>query len=107
MDLNENTKGATTSVNAFEVFYGAYRSERKTENTKEVIKLLEKLFVIPLDLASSRRTAELLAKLAEKGQTLDYRDAMIAGVVLENDLTLVTRNTAHFKRINGLKLEKW
>ena len=38
---------------------------------------------------------------------MDYRDAMIAGVVLENDLTLVTRNTAHFKRINGLKLEKW
>ncbi len=107
MDLNENTKGATTAINAFEVFYGSYRSERKTENTNEVIKLLEKLYVIPLDLASSKRTAELLAKLAEKEQMVDYRDAMIAGVALENDLTLVTRNTLHFKRINGLKLEKW
>jgi predicted nucleic acid-binding protein len=107
MDIDENTKAATTAINAFEVFYGAYRSERKTENTKEATKLLEKLFVIPLDAASSRRTAELLAKLAEKGQTVDYRDAMIAGVVLENELTLVTRNTAHFKRIAGLKREKW
>ena len=69
-DLNENTKEATTYVNAFEVFYGAYRSERKIENTKEVIKLLEKLFVIPLGSRIFKKNSRVASEIGRKGADL-------------------------------------
>lgn len=105
--IDEESRGATTAINAFEIFFGAYKSAMKSENVKEAVKLLERLELIPFDLASSRKAGELTAELREKGKPIDYRDAMIAGIAIENDLTLVTRNKSHFSRIKNLKLETW
>lgn len=106
-ELDEESKGATTSVNAFEVYFGANKSAKKDDNVKQASKLLERLTVFPLDLSSSRKAAEISAKLGANGETIDFRDAMIAAIAEENGLTLVTRNISHFKRIKGLKTEKW
>ncbi|MGA2682959.1 MAG: type II toxin-antitoxin system VapC family toxin [Candidatus Bathyarchaeia archaeon] len=106
-ELDEEGKGATTAINSFELFFGANRSERKNENVKQTSKLLERLIVFPLDFASSRKAADISAKLAAEGEKIDFRDAMIAAIAIENGLTLVSRNEAHFKRVKGLKLEVW
>ncbi len=106
-ELDEEDRGATTAVNAFELFFGANKSERKQENLKEATKLIERLTVFPLDFASSKKAVEISAKLAAKGETIDFRDAMIAAISVENGLTLVTRNQAHFKRIKDLQIEPW
>ena len=74
---------------------------------KETSRLLERLTVFPLDLASSKRAGERFAKLMAKGEAIDFRDAMVAAVAVENGLTLVTRNQVHFKRIKGLQTESW
>ncbi len=79
----------------------------QSENLKETIRLLDRLNVLPLDFSSSKRAAEISAKLGAAGEPIDYRDALIAAIALENDLTLVTRNKAHFSRIKGLKLKTW
>jgi predicted nucleic acid-binding protein len=106
-EIDEGGKGATTAINVFEIFFGAHKSERSVENVHEASKLLNRLDVISLDSASSQRAAEISAKLAVKGETIDYRDAMIAGIAIENDLVLITRNKSHFNRIKSLKLETW
>ena len=106
-ELDAEGHEATTSINVFEVFFGAYRSKRESENVKEAVKLLGRLEVFSLDRSSSRKAGEIAAKLAAKGETIDFRDAMIAGIAMENGLTLLTRNKSHFSRINGLKLETW
>ena len=79
----------------------------KHENIKQTAKLLNKLEVIPLDLPSARKAAEISAKLAEKSEPIDYRNAMIAAIAIQNNLTLVTRNKSYFNRIKSLKLETW
>ena len=107
IELDQEAKEATTAINAFEVFFGAYKSERKNENTKEAQKLLERLEVIPLDTSAARRAGEISATLFARGETIDFRDAMIAGIALEKDLTLLTRNKAHFTRIKDLKVQTW
>jgi tRNA(fMet)-specific endonuclease VapC len=106
-ELDDEEKGATTSINAFELFFGANKSARKNENVTETSKLLERLTVFPLGLLSSQIAAEIAARLLAKGETVDFRDSMIAAISIENGLTLVTRNGAHFKRIKDLKLEIW
>jgi tRNA(fMet)-specific endonuclease VapC len=102
--LDQEAKGAaTTSINAFEIYFGAYKSKMQ----KETERLLDRLQVIPMDQLSSKKAAEISAKLGAIGEPIDYRDALIAAIVLENDLTLLTRNKAHFSRIKGLTIETW
>jgi predicted nucleic acid-binding protein len=106
-EIDEESKGATTTINAFELFFGANKSQIKNENANKTSKLLERLTVFPLDFSSSRKAAEISATLVTKGETIDFRDAMIASIAIENNLTIVTRNNTHFKRIKDLKLELW
>jgi len=105
--LDEEAIQATTAINAFELFFGAYRSERKNENIREAQKLLERLAVISLDASSAEYAGELLSHLSAKGEPIDFRDALIAGVVLDKDLTLLTHDQSHFERIKALKTQKW
>lgn len=41
VNLENRSKEATTAINAFELFFAASKSERKSENMKEAQKLLE------------------------------------------------------------------
>ena len=106
-ELDKEGRQATTSVNTFELFYGAYKSHEKSTNVLRTTSLLDNLDVFPLDLESSKKAGELLANLASAGEVIDFRDALIAGISLANGLSLVTRNKEHFARVKGLKLEQW
>ena len=106
-ELDEEGRHATTSVNAFELFYGAYKSREKNVNVQRTASLLDRLDVLPLSLESSEKAGEVLASLASTGEMIDFRDALIAGITLVNSLSLVTRNREHFARVKGLKVEQW
>ncbi|RLI81163.1 hypothetical protein DRP04_06750 [Archaeoglobales archaeon] len=60
----------------------------------EVLKFTDK---------SAELSGRLVAELERKGLVVDFRDVMIAGVVLENNAILYTGNVKHF-RIEGVKL---
>src|SRR5438876_8697367 len=66
--LDESEREATTTINAFEIFYGAHRSARRKEKVTEAQKLFGRLLVIPFDLASSLRATETAAILASEGE---------------------------------------
>ncbi len=105
--LDAEGYNATTTINAFELFYGAHKSTKKTKNIKEVFKLLDRLVVFDLTLEGSEVAGEITAILESDGKILDFRDIMIASIVKCHGLTLVTRNIEHFRRIEGLQLESW
>ncbi len=63
--------------------------------------------VWPLNVAESRKAAEICARLWLKGTPLDDADILIAGIALANDLVLVTNNERHFRRVEGLRLDNW
>lgn len=45
--------------------------------------------------------------MEKSGNRLDDFDLIIASCAMVHNLTLVTNNLAHFKRIEGLKLSNW
>jgi len=98
---------STTSVNAFEVYFGAFRSREAEKNVKQADSLLSSIKILKLNLEASRKAGEILSELMHKGTPIDLRDALIAGITLTNGYTLVTRNIEHFKRIIGLSIETW
>jgi tRNA(fMet)-specific endonuclease VapC len=63
--------------------------------------------IIPLSEKSAKISAELYSALRQSGSIIDDIDLLIAGIAIENDLTLVTNNQKHFQRIPGLKIENW
>ncbi len=105
--LDKEGRQATTSVTAFELFYGAHKSKMTEKNVAETRTLLSRLVVLPLGLGSAENAGNIFATLEKKGAALETRDAMIAGVALDNNLTLVTRNTRDYARVPGLSVEEW
>jgi tRNA(fMet)-specific endonuclease VapC len=63
--------------------------------------------VIPLTENSVNISAELYSTLRQNGNIVDDIDLLIAGIAIDNDLTLVKNNEGHFNRIPGLKIMNW
>jgi tRNA(fMet)-specific endonuclease VapC len=86
-----------TAVTAFELALGrAYRA-----NPRPVHVLLAAP-VLTLTRRAGLRGGALLHDLRSQGQAIDIRDAMQAGICLDADAPLVTRNVSHFERVHGL-----
>ena len=54
-----------------------------------------------------KKFAKIKTALQEKGHPLADMDVMIASICLANKCILVTNNTKHFEKINGILLENW
>lgn len=63
--------------------------------------------VISLTEESCKISSEIYSKLRNSGELIDDIDLLIAGIAIENEMTLVTNNENHFGRISGLKIENW
>lgn len=105
-ELEEEFVLATTTINLFELYYGAFKSKKSEKNVKSVNKLAERLELLKFTDKSAEISGRIIAELEKKGRLVDFRDAMIAGIVLENDAMLYTRNVKHFERIEGMRLYK-
>lgn len=88
-----------------ELYYGAYGGDRTNETLRRIDGL--ELPVLPFDDVDARVAAEIRAVLKRAGTPIGPLDTLIAGQALARDLTLVTRNTREFQRIEGLMLENW
>ncbi len=93
------------AIVAHELFYGAYRSQRREQNLARVQAL--QFEVLDLDLEDARRAGEIRALLSEAGTPIGPYDVLIAGQALARSLTLISRNTREFKRVESLRVEDW
>lgn len=89
-----------------ELFYGAYRSSRATENRRRIEEFVRASNVLPCDAATARTYGELKDGLLRKGRPIPENDIWIAAVAIQHDLTLVTRDM-HFEHITELHRERW
>jgi len=95
---------ATTTVNAFELLYGAYKSKNRQKNLTSTKTLLGRLVILKMGVASAQNAGRIYAELEQEGQPIGLRDAMIGSIALTKGYGLATRNTEHFKKITGLNL---
>jgi tRNA(fMet)-specific endonuclease VapC len=88
-----------TAVTAFELALGRSYRERP-----QPVHALLAAPLLTLTRKAGLRGGALLGELRRSGDTIDVRDAMQAGICLETDATLVTRNISHFERVPDLRL---
>ena len=94
---------ATTMINVFELYYGAFL-RGNVQDLSGVQALLDRLFVLPLSTEAARGAGQIKAVLDKKGLGVDFRDVLIAAIVLQNGYAFKTGNIKHFERIQGLRL---
>jgi len=98
---------ALSVISLLELNYGAHKSRHRDANLVKVRALEEAFEVVPVALEISQAFGGLKASLEEKGTPLDDFDIIIAATALSRNLTLVSNNVKHFRRIDGLALENW
>ena len=103
--INDSISISVTTL--MELYYGAYKSEKISANLVKIKTLEQSIETISIGLESTEIFGLLRAQLEASGNRLDDFDLIIASCAMANNLTLVTNNTKHFERIDGLKLENW
>ncbi|ESX05315.1 transcriptional regulator [Mesorhizobium sp. LSJC268A00] len=96
----------TSIVVASELRYGCAR-KRSAKLLAKVEELLAEVPVLPLDVPMDNEYGALRAELEARGQPIGHNDLFIAVHACVLGTTLVTANTAEFRRIKGLTVENW
>jgi len=94
-------------ITLMELYYGAYKSKKTTSNLAKIKTLENSLEVVTLGKESVDIFGMLKANMESSGTPLDDFDLALASCALAHNLILVTNNSRHFDRIEGLKIQNW
>ncbi len=102
--MDEGWDLQTTSINAFELYLGAFLTGL-AKRIPQVEEILVELKILNFSSREAKESGRLLAELQRRGEGVEIRDALIAGTMLSNAcLTVLTRNLEHFKRFKQLRI---
>ncbi|MBX2972135.1 MAG: PIN domain-containing protein [Flavobacteriales bacterium] len=89
-----------------ELLFGAEKSERKKHNMENLERFLLRVAIRPI-LPVIPVYAKERVRLERLGQPVDDFDLLIGATAIHHGLVLVTNNTKHFQRLQGIELEDW
>jgi tRNA(fMet)-specific endonuclease VapC len=94
-------------ISYYEVKRGllATKATRRLRIFEEIYKNLEVIFLNNQTIFDE--ASEIYADLKQRGQLIGDADILIAAIAMTQNLTLVSDNTDHFQRIEGITLENW
>jgi len=98
---------ATTTITMGELLYGAAKkgSPKLVDRVRDL--LAGAVTILPFDQPSAEAYGSLRAELEASGRPLAEPDLRIAAIATAYDLTLVTGNVRHFRRVPNLPVEDW
>jgi len=91
----------------WELMTGALKAQDPSSQLARLAMVKTRFDVLPFDLAAAEHAATVRAQLESQGTPIGPVDTLIAGIALSRNLTLVTRNTREFGRVNGLSVANW
>jgi predicted nucleic acid-binding protein len=94
-------------ITLMELYYGAYKSQKVTSNLAKIKTLENTLEILPLGQEMVEIFGKQKSHLEKGGTPLDDFDLILGCCALSHNLILVTNNTRHFKKMDGLKVANW
>ena len=104
VDIDDIT---VSSITIGELLYGAYNSNNIEKNLSRISEFEDSIDVLQIDRDCLDAYAKIKSRLRSEGRMLDDFDILIAATALVNNCIIVTNNTRHFERIEGLSIENW
>ncbi len=106
MSLLESGQLFISVISLAELKYGAFKSNRQDHHLDLIAAFLDEVVVLPIDACIDIFATEKV-RLSKAGSVIDNFDLLIGATAIHHRLTLVTNNTKHFQRIQGIQLEDW
>jgi hypothetical protein len=102
----------TTSITVFEVRFGLEilpRGKRRATLLDDFEKFLARIHqrIAPFDTEAAQEASALMAERKIQGRPREFRDTIIAGIVLAHRATLATRNIRDFSDITAKCVDPW
>ena len=97
---------AISVITVSELLHGVHRAQGATRARRRayVEHILAGMEAIPITEPVARLHADIWSDLAERGQPIGAHDLWIAATALAHGLGVAIRNSAHFKRVLGLRV---
>ena len=89
-----------------ELYYGARKSDKITENLHRVNTFVEEHVFLSCDLDTAQWYGIIKEQLQRKGRPIPNNDIWIAAIAMQHGLILVTRDS-HFNEVESLRTEHW
>jgi predicted nucleic acid-binding protein len=96
-----------SAVTVLELYEGVARSGTPEAKRTQVLDVLETKHVVSADHTVMRKAGRLSGSLISAGERIEREDCIIAATAMVHDEPVVTRNTDHFKRIDGLDVRSY
>ncbi len=107
LDAHEDSKVHICAINIAEIEYGIAKSSRP-EGLKKFLNQTQHRYALKsMNVAAAQYAGQVRSKLERIGQPIGSYDLLIAGIALAHNLTIVTRNSREFERVDGLRIENW
>jgi tRNA(fMet)-specific endonuclease VapC len=98
---------AISAITLSELFHGAEKSARVSQNLAVIEDFASLLEVLPYSAKASQHYGAIRASLEKAVQPIGINDLHIAAHARSEGLTLVTNNLSEFKRVPGLLTQNW
>lgn len=95
------------SIITYYEILGGLKFKKAEKQLKEFEEFINNNTIIHISEESAKTSGGIYADLRLRGITIGTSDILIAGIAIENELTLITNNEKHFNSIQGLKTENW
>jgi predicted nucleic acid-binding protein len=103
----------TTSITVLEILFGIQilpagkRRKDLLSGFETILSTIISGRIANFDTAAAQESATLMAARHGSGRPRDFRDAMIAGIVISRRAAIATRNTTHFDDLPVSVFNPW
>lgn len=108
-NLIEALKAGNTFSIPVIVYYEVERGLMTSQKYNK-LRIFKNLYATAIPLSLDEKAAEKAVEIyvqLHKGKLIEDNDIYIAAISIVNDCTLVTANTRHFQRVEGLTFVNW
>lgn len=95
------------SIVKAELLHGAKKYGDPEARIAAVAQILRPYASLPFDDSAAEHYADIRHDLEQRREIIGPNDLLIAAICRANSLTLVTTNTAEFRRVADLTVEDW
>jgi predicted nucleic acid-binding protein len=102
---SRQVEASISVVTVFELYVGALLSNNPSKRFEDVETLLSWFKIVDINKEIMLIAAKINVDLRKKGLMIGIQDVLIAASSISANTSLITNNTKHFQKIEGLKLE--
>lgn len=104
---DDHVRLATSSVTLYELHHSIERVSNPDERRRRIDAVLGTKPTYPADATVMKKAGRIDGRLTSEGRGIGMGDTIIGATALVHEEPVLTENTEHFERVDGLELDSY